>query len=180
MKENKKKRKGWIVVIIAIIVIVGAVATSGGKEGKTKKVSNSTSAAESKQKVFNVGDTIELKNLKVTINNVYKVESTNEFSKPKEGNQFLAVDCTLENISDKDQAVSSIMMFKVVDGDGIKCKYSLTGQTAANAGQLDGTIGVGRKLSGVYVVEVEEGKTGLELEFDLSFISGQKIVVKLN
>ena len=47
-------------------------------------------------------------------------------------------------------------------------------------GQLDGTIGVGRKLSGVYVVEVEEGKTGLELEFDSSFISGQKIVVKLN
>ena len=165
MKENKKKRKGCIVVIIAIIVIVGAVATSGGKEGKTKKVSNSTSAAESKQKVFNVGDTIELKNLKVTINNVYKVESTNEFSKPKEGNQFLAVDCTLENISDKDQAVSSMMMFKVVDGDGRKCKYSL---------------GVGRKLSGVYVVEVEEGKTGLELEFDSSFISGQKIVVKLN
>ncbi|WP_084485336.1 DUF4352 domain-containing protein [Clostridium bornimense] len=49
------------------------------------------------------------------INNVYKVESDNQFAQPKEGNQFLAVYCTLENISDKDQVVSSIMMFKVVD-----------------------------------------------------------------
>lgn len=56
----------------------------------------------------------------------------------------------------------------------------MTGQTAANAGQLDGTIGAGRKLTGVYVVEVEEGKTGLELEFDSSFIRGQKLVIKLN
>lgn len=180
MKEKKSKGKGCIIAIVAIIIIVGILATTGNKDDKPKKVNDSTETTENKQEVFNVGDTIELKDLKVTINSVYKVESDNQFSQPKEGNQFLAVDCTLENISDKDQAVSSIMMFKVVDSDGRKCEYSLTGQTAANAGQLDGTIGAGRKLTGVYVVEVEEGKTGLELEFDSSFIGSQKIVVKLN
>lgn len=180
MKEKKAKGKGCLIAIVTIIIIVGILATTGGKDNNPKKVNNSTEATENKQEVFNVGDTIELKDFKVTINNVYKVESDNEFYQPEEGNQFLAVDCTLENISDKDQTVSSMIMFKVVDSEGRKCKYSLTGQTAANAGQLDGTIGAGRKLTGVYVVEVEEGKTGLELEFDSSFIRGQKLVIKLN
>ena len=183
MKEKKRSKKSIIIAIVFLVIVIGAFA-SRGDEDKPKKVADSNSAktesSKPKNEIFNVGDTIELKNFKVTINNVYKVESDNQYMKPKEGNQFLAVDCTLENISDKDQAVSSMMMFKVVDADGRKCEYSLSGQTVAKAGQLDGTIGAGRKLTGVYVVEVEEGKTGLELEFDSSFIKGEKIVVKLN
>ena len=46
-------------------------------------------------------------------------------------------------------------------------------------GQLDGTIGAGRKISGEYVVEVPTGATGLELQFDSSLI-GNQIIVTLN
>lgn len=71
-------------------------------------------------------------------------------------------------------------MFKVVDKDGRAIEYSIMGQTAAKAGQMDGTVGAGRKLTGVYVVEVPKGATGLELEFDSSFLSSGQVVVKLN
>ncbi len=37
------------------------------------------------------------------------------------------------------------MMFKVVDKDGRQCEYSITGLSAAKAGQMDGTLGAGRK-----------------------------------
>ena len=100
MKEKKQKGKGRIIAIVVIIIVACILITSGNKNDKPKKVNDSTGVTASKeQDVFNVGDTIELKNFKVTINNVYKVESDNQYMQPKEGNQFLAVDCTLENIS---------------------------------------------------------------------------------
>lgn len=130
-------------------------------------------------KTFKVGDVVQLKDFKVTVNKVYNVKG-DEFTKPKDGNEFIAVDCTVENISDKEQTISSIMMFKVVDKDGRACEYSATGQVAAKAGQMDGTVGVGRKLTGVYVVEVPKGQTGLELEFNSSLFTGGQVIVKLN
>ncbi|MDU1419404.1 MAG: DUF4352 domain-containing protein [Clostridium botulinum] len=53
----------------------------------------------------------------------------------------MAVDCTVENISKEEKAISSVAMFKVVDKDGRACEYSVTGLTSAKAGPMDGTIG---------------------------------------
>ena len=69
-----------------------------------------------------------------------------------------------------------MIMFKVVDQDGRAMNQSIVDD--AN-GQLDGTIGAGRKISGEYVVEVPTGATGLELQFDSSLI-GNQIIVTLN
>lgn len=185
--SNKIKKpifKRWWFWLIIVVIGIAALGANGGKD-EPKKVGEATTSAKADDKkknepqLFKVGDVVELKNFKVTVNKVYNVKG-DEFSKPKDGNEFLAIDCTLENISDKDQAVSSIMMFKVVDKDGRAAEYSITGQVAAKAGQLDGTIAPGRKLTGVYVVEVPKGATGLELEFDSSFIAGTKVIVKLN
>lgn len=66
-------------------------------------------------------------------------------------------------------------MFKVVDKDGRAMKQTIVEN--AN-GQLDGTIGPGRKMTGEYVVEVPKDATGLELQFD-SLLAGNQVVVKL-
>lgn len=179
--------KHKIISGFVILFLLGAIGSAlGGDKQPTKVGENNTATApastEKKSegpKTFNVGDVVELKDLKITVNKVYTVKG-DEFSKPKDGNEFFAIDCTVENTSDKEKAISSIMMFKVVDKDGRACEYSLLGQTAAKAGQMDGTIGVGRKMSGVYVVEVPKGQTGLELEFDASLFTGGQVVVKLN
>lgn len=122
---------------------------------------------------------VQLKDYKITVNKVYTVEGNDVF-KPKEGNEFIAVDCTVENISKEQKTVSSMMMFKVVDKDGRACENSLKGETLAKAGQLDGEVGPGRKITGVYVVEVPQGTKGLELEFDASLLSSGQVIVKLN
>lgn len=178
--------KHKIISGLVILVLLGAIGSALGGDKQPAKVgeNNSTTPASAEKKsegpkTFNVGDVVQLKDLKITVTKIYTVKG-DEFSKPKDGNEFLAIDCTVENTSDKEQAISSIMMFKVVDKDGRACEYSLLGQTAAKAGQMDGTIGVGRKMSGVYVVEVPKGQTGLELEFDGSLFTGGQVVVKLN
>ncbi|WMJ79603.1 DUF4352 domain-containing protein [Clostridium sp. MB40-C1] len=188
--EKPILKKWWFWVII--IVVIGAIGKGISKDSP-KKVgeTNATVETEGKKteakkeekknepKIFKVGDVVELKDFKVTVNKVYAVKGKG-YSKPKDGNEFVAVDCTVENISDKEKTISSVMMFKVVDKDGRACQYSITGQTAAKAGQMDGKVAPSRKLTGVYVVEVPKGTTGLELQFDGSFLSGEQIIVKLN
>ncbi|BDR75285.1 DUF4352 domain-containing protein [Clostridium tetani] len=183
IKTKKPFYKKWWFWLLAVIVI-GGVGSNIGKDNP-KKVGETSAKVEDKKtesnkpKIFKVGDVVELKDFKVTVNKVYTVNG-GEFTKPAEGNEFIAVDCTVENISQKEQGVSSMLMFKVVDKDGRACEYSITGQTAANAGQMDGQLAPGRKLTGVYVVEVKKGTKGLELEFNSSLFSGGQVIVKLN
>lgn len=180
--------KHKIITIVLALIIIGAIGAAANGGNTPKKVgennaeattTSNTDTNKTETKTFKVGDVVQLKDLKITVNKVYTVKPTDVF-KPKDGNDFFAVDCTIENTSKDSKAVSSMIMFKVVDKDGRACEYSITGLSAANAGQLDGEIGAGRKLTGVYVVEVPKGQSGLELEFDSSLFTSGQVIVKLN
>jgi len=172
--------------ILAGIVIVIVLGTIGSKMGNTPtkvatsdtstKTASTTPVETTKSTVFKVGDTVKLSNYKVKVNKTLIVEG-NDFTKPKEGNEFFAVDCTIENTSSTEQTISSIIMFKIVDKDGRACAQSIMTQ---GSGQLDGVIGAGRKMTEQYVVEAPKGATELELEFDGSLFTSGQIVVKLN
>lgn len=172
-KPFYKKIWFWVLVVI----IIAAIAGSGSNKPKLVSEDKPIVTKEeksNKEEVFNIGDTIELDKFKITVNEV-KTTNGSDFIKPQEGNEFLYVDATVENISDKEQTVSSVLMFKVVDKDGRAMKQTIVEN--AN-GQLDGTIGPGRKMTGEYVVEVPKDATGLELQFDSS-LGGNQVVVKL-
>ncbi|MGL5149864.1 MAG: DUF4352 domain-containing protein [Clostridium sp.] len=182
--------KHKIIIGVLIFMIIGAIGVIGivSKGSAVDEENTSESYVEDsgnqeviseENKSYNIGDTIELECMNLIVNRVYTVEG-NEISTPKEGNEYIAVDCTVENTSSKDIGVSSLMMFKVVDSDGRKCDYSMEGLVAAKVGQLDDNVEPGKKLTGVYVVEVPIGTTGLELEFTEVFISEKKTIVKLN
>lgn len=176
-QKNSKPfyKKIWFWVLV--VIIIAAIAGSGSNKPKLVSEDKPIVTKEeksNKEEVFNIGDTIELDKFKITVNEV-KTTNGSDFIKPQEGNEFLYVDATVENISDKEQTVSSVLMFKVVDKDGRAMKQTIVEN--AN-GQLDGTIGPGRKMTGEYVVEVPKDATGLELQFDSS-LGGNQVVVKL-
>lgn len=188
-KNKKPFYTRWWFILIVVFVIIGALGSGGSKKdnstttaNKTNDSSSISSSTDSKEKNttknYSVGDTVELKDYKVTVNGVRTVTQDNTgYIKAEEGKEFFLVDCTVENTSSKDQAVSSIMMFKIVDKDGRSYDQALF--TDAN-GQLDGTVGSGRKITGEYCVQVPQGQTGLELEFNSSLINNQQIIVSLN
>lgn len=178
-KPFYKKIWFWIVAVIIVAGIGGAGSdepkvVSEGDES-TIETSQIQQNNTSKVKTFKIGDVIELNDFRITVNGI-RTSNGSQFIKPSEGNEYLYVDATVENISNEEQTVSSVMMFKVVDQDGRAMNQSIVDD--AN-GQLDGTVGAGRKISGEYVVEVPTGATGLELQFDSSLI-GNQIIVALN
>ena len=80
---------------------------------------------------------------------------------------------TVENISDEDQSVSSLLLFDAYV-DSVKCDYSLSGVAAFDEGTLDGTITPGKKLIGYYAVEVPTNWKELELQVKSSWLSNSK------
>ena len=173
------KKKLIVILGVTLMVALVGCGTSSTTGSPTKVDNAASSTSESnKPQTFKIGDTIQLKDYKVTVNGVRTAtQDKNGILKAEDGKEYFLVDCTVENTSDKDQVVSSAMMFKVVDKDGQS--YNIAIFPDAN-GQLDGTIGPTRKIKGEYCVQVPLNKTGLELEFNSSFISGQQAIIELN
>ncbi|MBY0755499.1 DUF4352 domain-containing protein [Clostridium sardiniense] len=183
-KEKKAIFKKWWFWIIIVVVVGGAigagsntaengdtpVANQGQKEDANKK------EEANKTETFKIGDTIEVKDFKIKVNKI-SVDNGGKIIKPEDGNEFVKVDVTVENISSEEKTVSSILMFKVVDKDGRECKQAITEN---QNGQLDGKVAPGRKITGEYAVQAPKGEKGLELQFDSSLLSSGQIIVKLN
>ncbi|WP_368490846.1 DUF4352 domain-containing protein [Clostridium sp. BJN0013] len=177
-----KKISVVIGVLFISIIFVGCSSESQpSKVGESKSDVQSTQTKSdqtqnSQAKTFKVGDVVQLNDYKVTVNSV-RTSQGDDIFQPKQGNEFLYVDCTIENISNQQQTVSSVMMFRVEDKDGRSYEQTIT--TDGN-GQLDGDVAPGRKITGEYIVEVPQNKTGLDLVFDSSLISGGQVIVNLN
>lgn len=174
-----KKWWFWVILVVVFIVIAnGGNKNTPQKVGEKSVAANTTAKADTNApKIFKIGDVIQLNNFKITVNGIRTLtQDKSGFMKADKGNEFLLINCTIENISKEEQTISSMLMFKVVDKDGMSYNQELF--TDAN-GQLDGTIGATRKIKGEYVVQVPKGKTGLELEFDSSLFTGGQIIVKL-
>ena len=159
------------------LLMIFTIIISGVSCSSTNKGAKSGEAKEDKSpKIYNIGDEIKVDDYKIVVNGIRTATADSSgLLKASEGNEYFLVNVTLENTSDKDKHVSSIMMFKVVDQNGKSYDQSIF--TDAE-GQLDGTIAPTRKMTGEYCVEVPQGTTGLELEFE--DLGSKPVIVKLN
>ena len=113
------KKKKWPMIVAAIIVIIVIAAVAGGKDDEPKKVSSDgqvqetgkTESTETQSQKFAVGDTAELKSVKVTLVSVTESEGS-MFTKPADGNVLVGCEFEISNESDKDIDVSSVMSFE--------------------------------------------------------------------
>ncbi len=118
--------------------------------------------AESKVETFGLNDTAAFKNLKFTAMTIE--ENTGEdFFQPEVGNVFVGIKFTIENISNENQNVSTLMLFEGYCDD-IKCSYSISAACVFDEGTLDGEIAPGKKLVGWYALEVPENWASIELD----------------
>lgn len=196
---NCRKKQGgigkWIVIAVVVIVLIAAV--SGGGDNKDKnpqKVGETTTGtasakeetsgndadntSDTKQQeteevsnVFQIGDVVETENFKITFVSAGAYESDNEFLQPKDGCEYWQFEFRFENISDTDQAVSSMMDWECY-ADNAKADQTWIG----NDNGLDATLSAGRETQGTIYFEVPKDVQSVELEYDINFWQSDKIV----
>lgn len=108
---------------------------------------------------YKVGDIIETDDLRITYLSCGQFESDNMFIQPKDGYKYLYLELEVENISDRDQTVSSFSFDCFADGAACDQSY-YTGDD-----DLDATISAGRKTKGRVVFEIPNEATTVEFEY---------------
>lgn len=182
---RKKQGMGcivWAIIIIVAIGVIGALAGGGGDDSKPKKTGevktedkkddNKESGTEEEvSNIFHAGDIVETEDLKITFVSAAPYQEENEYLQPKEGCEYWRFEFRFENISDSDQAVSSMMDWECY-ADNAKVDQSFIGDDNG----LDATLSSGRTTQGAVFFEVPVGAEKIELEYDINFWQSDKII----
>lgn len=180
-KQKKHIVLGVILVIFGILLISAAIG-GGSDDGEPKKVVDSTpvqsqedgnNSAEPEKNTFSVGEQVSLNDVVVTMNNVTESNGS-QFNKPTDGNTFILCEFTIENNSEKDLAVSSLMCFEAYVDD-YSTSMSLSALLESDKSQLDGTVAAGKKMNGIIGYEAPTDWKEIEVRFTPDFWRGKDI-----
>jgi hypothetical protein len=163
--------------IVGFDLLGGETAGGDGPEPKpaatTPSVENSqdTPAQDEGPQTLSVGDSVEARGVKTTLNAV-RILPTTDTDQPIESpdNLFVATDLTFENTSDESVAVSDLYEFVLQNEDGYSA--SQTTHTQQRPLLAEGEIEPGGKSSGDLVYEVPPESKGLQLDY--APFSGEK------
>ncbi|MBQ7045852.1 MAG: DUF5067 domain-containing protein [Clostridia bacterium] len=135
----------------------------GGAETSVKN------SAQAKEDIYSLNESAVFDDLKFTATEIKQTNGTDFFT-PEKGNVFVGVKFTVENISDEEQSVSSLLSFEGYVDD-VKCDYSLSAACAFDEGTLDGSIAPGKKLVGWYALEVPNNWEEVEIDINANLFS---------
>ncbi|RSU07597.1 DUF4352 domain-containing protein [Vagococcus elongatus] len=147
-KEHKPFYKRWWFIVIVIILAFGLIGSALGddkdeakkvdtkEEVKTKTVSNKENEQE-EEKIFRVGDTVDLKGYQIKVNSV-DFSNGSEFITPDEGKQFIIVNLTITNKTGERQSYNPLDYSLVANGNSETAGFTfLDGVETMNSGDLD-------------------------------------------
>lgn len=189
-----KKKKGGclktILIVFGVFVVIGAIGSlAGGDKSEPKKVSSSSgkndessqSGTVDEKKEFQVGETVSLKDVNVTL--ISSTESAgSEYVKPDDGKEFLILEFNIENNSSKDINISSVANFEAYCDD-YSLNQDILGQQAPEAEgktQLDGSVASGKKMNGIIVYQVPTDFKSFEINVAPDFWSTKDIKYVIN
>jgi len=174
----------WLLVILIAVILIVAF---GGDDGSPPVITNpgeelveTLSPAPSPDATPNAspagggtltaaGQTARTKSFTLTLEAVSKPEG-GEFNKPAAGKEFVELVLVIENTSDKEMTVSSMLMFDAYQ-DGFAVSESLSAQMASDIPTMDGTVAPGKKLRGKLAYELPVDWQELEIDVDLTALS---------
>lgn len=178
-----------VLVVLMIFSCIGIIATSGGGEkpsqvgsiGDTPSSNSQGTSQSSGQSsvtdvpdVFQVGDIVALNDVNVTLLGV--TESTGQqFLAPTDGNVFVLFEFDIDNQSDSEIAISSMLSFEAYFDD-YAASISISAMSASGQNQLDGSVAAGKKMTGVVGYEAPADWSEAEIRFTPNFWNGQEIV----
>lgn len=178
------------IIILLIVIVISAIIANGEKNDEPALVDQNTQGSTSDTQspapdtqdtvqpaVFTKGDVVSLNDINVTLVDV--VESTGStYNKPTSGNVFVTFEIEIENKSDKEIGVSSLMMFDAYFDD-YAANLSIMAITDSGKTQLDGTVAAGKKMSGVVGFEAPADWSVAEIHVTPDFWAGDDIIFQV-
>ncbi|API91706.1 hypothetical protein J32TS6_40720 [Virgibacillus pantothenticus] len=164
--------KKFILLSFALLLsfILVACEEAEVKKADADDKTEKSSKEKSETQELAIGETVEFDGMKITLNEA-RIEPGGEFDEPQE-DQFIVVNLTAENNTEKEQVMSSIMNVELKDADGYS--YSTTILTEGTKAQFDGNVEAGGKLRGEIPFDVAKSDS-YELHFSDPFKSGKAI-----
>ncbi len=183
MKKPIYKKWWFWAIIVLVVAMVAAGGSSGGdkptavKTGETDTQASTQTQTETQtpqepSNIFHMGDVIETDHFSIT----YQECDTdwrgyNEYMGPHDGMKVVRAYFVFENISDSDQSCGSFDFNCYADG--VACDAFIW---ASDDSLSYATISPGRKLQGYIAYEVPVDAQEIELEYETSFWSQEKVV----
>ena len=171
LKKKKNGCLGSVLLVFGLLLIIGGIFGTGDGEVKPASDKAGTTTAQTPQEeqkeYYAVGEGAELKGVTVTLTDV-KESKGSSFTTPSQGNVYVVCEFLIENGSDREIAVSSLMSFAAYCGD-YSTNMSIGAMTSDNRGQLDGKVAPGKKMSGIIGYELPADWQRLEIEYSPSF-----------
>ncbi len=132
-----------------------------------------------RQKIFTVGEQIEISGLVIQILGVSYPSGT-DLVKPKEGYKFISVDVQVENQGESVQEITSIVQMYLKDNTGEKYTFHLGAQSIIDRGLPDGELQPGERIRGQIGFQVPADSEGLIFVFDAEVFGFGKIFIALD
>ncbi len=177
-KPQKKQKKrhpvlGAILLIVGVLILIGLVSGGGDKPEKVSGGNTVAASQPTEPETFTVGDTVSLNGVNVTLVNVTESDGAN-YVTPADGKVFVICEFEIDNQSDQDIAVSSMMSFEAYVDD-YAATLSIGATMSSGKTQLDGSVASGKKMAGVVGYDADKNWNELEIRFAPSVWSGKEI-----
>lgn len=182
--KNKNNTLLVISIVLIVIAIIGASASgsksspSASSSSNISKNSSQVESQEVKDTSFGLGDKADLDGVTVSLINVSE-NNGSTYMKPENGNVFIVCEFEIENTSDEDIAISSILSFDAYIDD-YAAGMNLGATLSTEKSQLDGSVAAGKKMNGVVGYEANPSWKELEIRFSPDFWKGKQIIFKYN
>lgn len=149
-----KKGPGVIRIIVGVFLLfigIGMIASIGADENNNEQL------------VYGINETANYENISVTLKSVE--ESTGSYYlEPADGNIFLICEFEIENNSNSELAISSMLSFEAYIDD-YAAQIDLSALTSSDLPQLDGKVAPGKKMHGIVGYQASEEWETIEIQF---------------
>lgn len=129
-------------------------------------------------KDFNVGDAVKIGDSVLMVLGWSEVQG-DQFSKPDEGNKFIAIDLLIVNTSSSSASISSLLQASLKDETGQKYDVDLMASIATKKASPDGELAAGERIRGTVGFQAPQDAKGLQFVFDASLFGIGKVFVNL-
>ncbi len=168
------------IVLILFFIIVGSNSSKSQKAEPVAKLAGSETATTeptaTPQTTFKVGQVVEMKDYQLTVNSVKKAASKGYTTPMKKGNEFVFVNVTIVNKSDKEVSYNPYD-FKIQDSTGNQTNTTF----ASTDDELhSGSLAAGGKVTGTLSFEAPKGDAQLSVIYQPNmWLDNQRITVEL-